>query len=178
MGVDARFLLSQAYSIPARRIVFDDNAPTDKYDFLAARANLDEETFSRMMQSAVPAALNLSVSERTKQEKVFVLKASPSSSKRLQPATPNEPPFITFKAGKLLIVNSSVDQIAAVLEGHLDVGVLNATGLTGRYDAEVEVPSDDAGSIASGISDAMGFDMVSDWAAVTTLRVSKISKDQ
>jgi uncharacterized protein (TIGR03435 family) len=178
MGVDARFLLSQAYSIPARRIVFDDNAPTDNYDFFAARANLDEETFSRMMQSAVPAALNLSVSERTKQEKVFVLRTSPSSSKRLQPATPNEPPYITFKGENLLIVNSSFDQIAAVLEGHLHIGVLNETGLKGRYDAEVEVPTDDPRNIASGISDAMGIDMVSDGAAVTTLRVSKISKDQ
>jgi uncharacterized protein (TIGR03435 family) len=178
MGVDAKFLLAQAYSIPARRIVFNDTAPTDVYDFWAAKASLDEETFSRMMQSAVPAALNLSVSEKTQEEKVFVLKASPSSSTRLQPATPNEAPYITFKEGKLLIVNSSFDQIAAVLEGHLNIGVLNMTGLKGRYDAEVKVLSGDARSIASGISDAMGIDMVSDSAPVRRLQVSKISKDQ
>jgi uncharacterized protein (TIGR03435 family) len=70
----------------------------------------------------------------------------------LQKADSTEASYITFKDGELLISNSSLKQIADVLEGHLKEVVIDKTGLDGRYDAELDLPSDDA----KGITTAFG----------------------
>jgi uncharacterized protein (TIGR03435 family) len=177
LGVDAKFLLAQAYSIPGRRIKFVDSESTDVYDFLAGKANLDDPTFSRMVQTAVPAALGLVVTEKTQTADVLVLRAS-SASKNLRAAAPSEASYITFKDGKLLVSNSSFDQIAKVLEGHLNIGVLDETGFHGKYDAEIDVSSDDARGLTAAFAAELGIDLVSETSDVETLQVSRRAKGQ
>jgi uncharacterized protein (TIGR03435 family) len=176
LGVGAKFLLSQAYSMPPRRIEFVDNEPTEVYDFFAGRADLDEETFSQMMQKAVPAALNLKVTEKSRTESLLILKAS-EHTRSLQTAVPSEASYITFKDGKLLISNSSFAQIAMVLEGHLNIAVLDETKLQGKYDAEISLPSDDERGIATAFVSAFGVDLAPETSEVKILQVERKIKD-
>jgi hypothetical protein len=114
-GVNAPFLLSQAYSIPSRRIRFVDGEPGELFDLFAGKANLDDSTFNSMMQAAIPAALRVTVTVTSRPELVLVLKPSPNP-KSLQAAAPLEASYIAFRERKLLIANSSFDQVAKVLE--------------------------------------------------------------
>jgi uncharacterized protein (TIGR03435 family) len=170
-GVDSRFLLSQAYSIPSDRINFEDREPDEKYDFSAGRGDLDPDTFSRIVQTALPPALGLRVTEETTSQKVLALTLRGDSANTLQKADSTEASYITFKDGKLLISNSSLKQVAEVLEGHLKAVVINKTGLDGRYDADLDIPSDDAKGIATAFSAAFGIELSPELANVETLKV-------
>jgi uncharacterized protein (TIGR03435 family) len=171
-GVNARFLLSQAYSIPGRRIRFAGSEPNDRFDFSADRANIDDVTFARMMQEAIPAALRLAVTKTEESGPVLVLRPS-ANTKDLQLATQSEASYITFKDGKLFIANSSFDQLAAVLEGHLKTTVLNKSGIKGKFDGELNPQSDDARGFSAALAEAFGLDLVSETAEVEMLEVGK-----
>jgi uncharacterized protein (TIGR03435 family) len=171
MGVDSMFLLSHAYSIPSDRIKFEDAPPGDRYDFLAGRGDLDPDAFSRIMQTVLPSALGLRVTEETMPQSVLVLKLTGDSPRTLQKADSAEASYITFKDGKLLISNSSFKQVADVLEGHLKEVVIDKTGLDGRYDAELDLPSDDARGITTAFGTTFGIGLSPELADVSVLKV-------
>jgi thiol-disulfide isomerase/thioredoxin len=81
IGVDSMFLLSHAYSIPSDRIKFEDGQPGDRYDFSADRGDLDPDAFSRIMQTVIPSALGLRVTEETIPQPVLVLHLTGDSLK-------------------------------------------------------------------------------------------------
>jgi uncharacterized protein (TIGR03435 family) len=171
MGVDSMFLLSHAYSIPSDRIEFEEGQPNDRYDFAADRGDLDPDAFYRMMQTALPSALGQRVTEERMTQTVLVLRLKGNSVKTLQEADSTEASYITFKDGKLLISNSSLKQIADVLEGHLKEVVIDKTGLDGRYDAELDLPSEDAKGITTAFGTAFDIGFSPELAEVSVLKV-------
>jgi uncharacterized protein (TIGR03435 family) len=159
-------LLAAAYNVSPRAISGGPSwVDADHYDILAktpgeARPNLNEQM--AMLRELLSERFHLSFHREQKDLQIFALTVAKSGSQLKDPAITSDMPPLLFVVMPQLIRlpgrNATMAELASVMQrAALDHPVLDRTGLTGRYDFDLEFTPDETvfgGTLGRGADDA------------------------
>lgn len=144
----------------ARMTVHGDNGA--KYSLHLGAPGGDFEQLAPALQMAIAAATGMKLSHVTAMEDVYILQATPKAASLLSPVTSEQGSmcFFNAKAGKLVMMQTSMDGLAKTLETTLMQPVVNETGLAGQFDANFDLPKGDADSVQAALEKNLGLTLI------------------
>jgi len=153
-GYTVRALVSAAYNLPPRAVSGGpDWIDLVRYDITAATPGETRPTPEQqmaMLRALLKERLSLAFHTEPKEFSVYVLTAARSGIKLKESATPDAQPALVssvYPGDHILLParNATMEQFAAILQrAILDRPVLDKTGLTGKYDFDLEWTYDDS----------------------------------
>jgi uncharacterized protein (TIGR03435 family) len=94
-------------------------------------------------------------------EDAYVLEATPKTASLLPPSTSEQSMcFYNSKAGKLVMMQSTLDSLVQTLETVLGKPVLNESGVAGKFDANFDLPTGDAEAARTALEKNLGLTLV------------------
>jgi len=169
-------LLMDAYSVRNTHMVFSEPMPVGKYDFIA---NLPQGS-AAALQKKIEEQFGVVAHKEVIETDVWVLKAGDPEKLSAFVSRKNSPhEELKYVDGKTIAVleDESVDRMADALEGWLlEAPVMNRTGLSGRYDLNLNWDRHDKPSSTAALVDQLhlaGFELVSSREKIEMLIVEK-----
>ena len=171
-GVRAKDALTLIFGYPPSRFDFIDPPPEGAFDVTVRVGTLEPKLREQLLRSAVAIGLHLQVDEEQHHDQVLVLHTAAAS--KLQPTASSESPSTCgIVDRRIVLINCPMEKVAHVLERILRTVVVNGTGLSGAYDAEIPLPLEvDLASISAPLLDS-GLRLNSEEATYSTFRVRK-----
>jgi len=165
-----------AYSVRNTHMVFSEPMPVGKYDFIA---NLPQGS-AAALQKKIEEQFGVVAHKEVIETDVWVLKAGDPEKLSAFVSRKNSPhEELKYVDGKTIAVleDESVDRMADALEGWLlEAPVMNRTGLSGRYDLNLNWDRHDKPSSTAALVDQLhlaGFELVSSREKIEMLIVEK-----
>jgi thiol-disulfide isomerase/thioredoxin len=174
-GYSVGELLSYINNTRTARLLPTSPLPEGLYTLRVAWAGRDDDSDEdSMVRAAVALGLNLRVQWKTLTRKVYVLKATETSKRMLEPTAMTIPSkWWGYMNGKIKLVNGSMDDLASGLEEGLDVPVVNETGIEGKFDAELEFPAKDVEAAKAALLKTLGLELIEAERPIQMLEVSQ-----
>lgn len=148
-----KFMVAAAYDLPPRTISGGPEwIDSERYDILAVtpgdvRPSLDQQML--MLRTLLAERFKLTIHREQKALSIYELTVAKNGSRlKESTASPEEPPVLINRVfpGRILLParNATMMQFASMLQRSvLDRSVLDKTGLSGKYDFDLEWTADD-----------------------------------
>lgn len=167
-------LIGDAYAYAGTRIVLPPNLPADRFDFLYTLRGRLEET----LQKELKQRFGLVAHKETREIEVLRLRVSnPNPPNLKRHAGGNQNSSWTGMTYQTTIKNQSLGGFVGSIESTMGKPVLNETGLSGRYDLDLQWqprPGESSrDAYRRALSEQLGLELVPDRAPVETLIVEK-----
>jgi uncharacterized protein (TIGR03435 family) len=155
-------LLPWAADIPASRLVINGGAEKARYNLHVSALDLDFKQLSPALTLAVTSAAGVKLTHQSNEEDVWLLKATSQAATLLSPTASKHESmcFRNPQNGKLVMVGTSLDDLAPRLEEALGAPVLNDTSLPGEFDASFPLPKDTVDNARAALETNMGLTLV------------------
>jgi thiol-disulfide isomerase/thioredoxin len=160
LNAPLQMLMENAGGVPGSRLVI--HGSTDaKYSLHVSAPSGDIEQLAPAIQLAIITATGMKLSHVTTEEDAWVLRRMHPNT-LLPPATSEQGSmcFYNPQAGKLVMMQTTLDSLAQTLEPILGSPVVNETGLQGKYDANFSLPKGDADAIKAALESNLGLTIV------------------
>ncbi len=168
-------LLQNAYQIREPRIVYSGKLPEGTYDYIVSLPDHQLEA----LQAAMKEKFGLVGRKEMRDTDVLILKAAKQNAPDLKPAPdPLSVNLNNTSAGRFEIRNEPISNLAFSLEQYLKTPVIDQTGLTGRYDADLTWDANDQDFNPNGLKqaavDQLGLELMPDHQTIEMLVVEKV----
>jgi uncharacterized protein (TIGR03435 family) len=128
-------LIDGAYSATAPRTVLPDDAPSNRYDFIADLPHGSREA----LQKEIARQMGLvGIRETRETDVLFLTLKNPGAYGLKHPASRLNGSNTMDGPGKISVVNRPLDRLAFELEGYLQIPVIDRTGIRGNFDITLE----------------------------------------
>jgi hypothetical protein len=161
LNTPLKTLMQVAGGIPGSRLVV--HGGTDaKYSLHVSAPGGDFDQLAPAIQLAIVTATGTKLSHVATMEDAYVLQTTPRAASLLPPASSEQGSmcFYNAKAGKLVMMQTSLDDLAQQLEEILGKPVVNETGLTGNFDANFDLPKSDMEAAKVALEKNLGLTLV------------------
>jgi uncharacterized protein (TIGR03435 family) len=167
-------LLQNAYQIREPRIVFPEKPPEDKYDYIVSLPDHQLQA----LQATIKKKFGLVGKKATRDVDVLLLRVANPNAPRFRPtSSSNQPNQNNAAAGRIRIVNEPLSNVTFSLELYLRKPVIDETGLTWRYDADLVWDANEQDFNPEGLKKAaleqLGLEFVPDHRPIEMLFVEK-----
>jgi uncharacterized protein (TIGR03435 family) len=154
-------MVEWARSVPDSRVVIH-GAAEARYTLRLTAPDLDTEPLAPALEIAIATATGMKVSHVSTEEDVWLLKATPQANALLSPTASKFESMCFYNPGdhKLMMVKTTLDELAPSLDDAVGVPVVNETGVTGEFDASFELPKGDVAAIGAALEKNMGLTLV------------------
>jgi len=165
-------LISYAYHAPQTRTVFPPDLPADHFDVLSTvRGGYDQP-----LKAELKKRFNIATRQETQERDVLVLKIADANPANLRP---NKGDTLggswTSTNRKITFQNQDVESFFGVIESEMNVPVIDETGLTGRYDVELNwqprAGEKNSDAFRRALREQLGLELVPDRRPIDTLVV-------
>jgi len=168
-------LLQNAYQIREPRIIYSGKLPTGTYDYIVS---LPDHQL-KALQAAITEKFGLVGRKEMRDADVLILKVAKQNALGLKPAAdPSSVNLNDTSAGRFEIRNEPVSNLAFSLEQYLKTPVIDQTGLTGRYDADLTWNASEQNYNSEGLKqaalDQLGLELIPDHQTIEMLVVEKV----
>jgi uncharacterized protein (TIGR03435 family) len=132
------------------------------YNLHVSSPDLDIKRLAPLLESAVASAAGVKLTRVTAEEDVYVLEATPQAKARLTPTVSNHGNMCYFdmRSGNLMMVKTSLDNLAPALEQALKFPVVNEAGIPGEFDASFALPKDSFDTAKAALESNLGLTLV------------------
>jgi len=153
-------LFQLAAGIQASRLVVHGGADA-KYSLHVSTPG-DLKQLSPALELAILTATGTRLTHVSAEEDAWVLQATPKAASLLSPAPSDEQSmcFYNPQAGKLVMMQATIDSLAQQLEITLGKPVVNESGLQGAYDANFGFPKGDVEAARTALEASLGLTLV------------------
>lgn len=168
-------LLADAYGISESRMVNPAALPKDKYDFIVSLP----EGQSEALQAEIKKKLGLVAKTETRETDVLLLKVATANAPGLAPgATGGGGGSMNSGAGKFTCNNGRISGLVNFLERRLKIPVIDQTGLTAKYDIDLEweepsYQNPNPEALKKAVLDTLGLELTPATESIEMLVVSK-----
>ncbi len=178
-NVDFAQLLTVAYHFQPSRMIPPPDVPTNHFDFLATLPNCPNEKF----QEAIKTNSGWTAHEEMLETSVLLLKVKTAGAPGLRPATPligrwpstNWNPPSKWGDGVYLSTNTAISDFRAFLEQDiLKQPVIDQTGLSNKYDIDIQWKPLDHESLRKVLLDQLGLELVPSRERIEMLVVEQV----
>jgi len=155
-------LIPWAADVPSSRVVLHGDIAKTRYNVHVSAPDLDTKQLVPALTLAVASAAGVKLSHVSKEEDVWLLQATPKAASLLSPTASKHESmcFVNPQSGKLMMVGTSLDDLAPSLEDALGAPVLNDTNLPGEFDASFALPKDSFETAKAALEANMGLTLV------------------
>ncbi len=145
------------------------------YDVSAHIPVADRDMLLKVVQDAIKRHFALRIETETRMQSVYLATASETPSSQLQPAREDEEDMSGAGQGSIIGKGQTMEYVAFAIECLLNVPVLDATGLKGKYNysASSKLPGADA---AFDIASQLGLKLTPADRPVELLIVQKVGE--
>ncbi|MBU6402344.1 MAG: TIGR03435 family protein [Verrucomicrobia bacterium] len=184
LGCELPSLLSACYEVSSVRIITNCALPETAFDVVVkfpkahegARTGADAGT--KWLRLVVETAFGLVGTRETKEQDVLLLAVAKSGAEHLRPTVSTGGSSCRSTAGVMEGINVPIGTLAGNLEGLLQKPVLDETGLTDRYDFELNCEVKDAShpnlvAVAQAVREQLGLELTAARRPVEVLVVDK-----
>ena len=155
-GFDLPQLLTEAYGTNAQQIEISSGIARQRFNFRVRTPKSSENMLKPLLRQAIKAAYGAEVRRVKKEKQVLVLtynEATPHGG--LSPSgTGSTAMKITDKY--IIGTNTGINDILKIFENLYDMPMVDETGLTGRYDIELDGALKDKDALNAAIKDQLG----------------------
>jgi len=130
-----------------------------KYSLHVAAPSGDIDQLAPAIQLALVTAAGMKLSHVSTLEDAWVLQATPQATSLLPPSTLKQS-MCFYKAGKLVMMQTSLNDLASQLEDLLGQPVVNETGISGNFDGNFDLPKNDPEGARLAIEKNLGLTLV------------------
>jgi uncharacterized protein (TIGR03435 family) len=164
---------------------------TDHFDITAkSDGPISEDEMKQMLQALLADRFRLAFHREQKEMKALVLTVASSGSKLKPTAEPDAKPFRQNSANGTIAKSMPIGEFADFLAGPLQMPVVDHTGLTGKYDFDLDftpyLPEpgksrdgtrpDTTGILKAALQDELGLKMEAAKTQVEVLVVDRVEK--
>ncbi len=169
-GLDLGRLIAQAYDTSAIRVEVSSALPMQRFNFSVRVPRAAENMIQPLLQQAIKAAYGAEVRGKNKEKQVLVLVYDKQPDHEgLAPA--NGGFSSRTGQGSARLSGAKMFNLTELLENLLDMPVLDETGLTGRYDIDLEWKEGNNDALKTALKDKLGMALVSASREVEILEV-------
>jgi uncharacterized protein (TIGR03435 family) len=141
-GVSLRFCIEWAYSVPPFQVDAPAWLSDDGFDIVAkASAPVDDVQLRLMLRTLLTERFGLKVHTTRKELPVYALTLAPGGPKFKTSTTEGSPSFGNDGRANMTAKRVSMSEFASKISEPLGRPVVDATGLKGRYDIQINVTS-------------------------------------
>jgi thiol-disulfide isomerase/thioredoxin len=158
LNATVKTLMQYAGGVAGGRLVIHGGADT-KYSLHVGAPGGDFDQLAPAIQLAIVTATGMKMSHVSSMEDVYVLQATPQAAGLLPPSTLKQS-MCFYNAGKLIMMQASLDDLAGQLEEILDRPVVNESGLNGKFDANFDLPKGDVEVVKATLEKNLGLTLV------------------
>jgi uncharacterized protein (TIGR03435 family) len=168
-------LVDDAYSSTAARTVLPDDAPQDRYDFIADLQHGAKES----LQKEIEKQLGLVARHEMRETDVLLLTVkNPHAPGLKRAASARDSTTLVDHPGKLTCVNQRMSGLAYLLEYYFRIPVIDRTGIKGRFDMtlqwhEPDPMHHDPEAVKQTLLDQLGLELVPSRESINMLVVEK-----
>ena len=161
MNASLEVLMQYAGGVPGGRLVVHGDTSA-KYSLHVAAPGGDFDQLAPAIQLAIVTATGTKLSHVVTMEDAYVLQTTPRTASLLPPATSERGSmcFYNAQAGKLVMMEATLDSLAQTLETTLGQPVVNETGLRGDFDANFDLPKSDMEAAKAALDKSLGLTLV------------------
>ena len=154
-------LMQMAGGVSGTRLVIHGDS-TAKYTLHVSAPGGDFDQLAPAVQLAVVTAAGLKLSHSTSVQDAYVLQATHRAAALLPPATSEQGSmcFYNPQAGKLVMMQSTLDSLAQQLETILGAPVVNEAGLPGKFDANFDLTTGDVEATRTALEKNLGLTLI------------------
>jgi uncharacterized protein (TIGR03435 family) len=128
-----------AYGVQDRQISGPDWIGSERYDIMAkADGPADEPQMKLMLRALLADRFHLSFHREQREMKALVLTVASGGAKMSKAKAPDAQPFHENSANGTVAKSMPIQEFADFIAGPLQMPVVNATGLTGKYDFVID----------------------------------------
>jgi uncharacterized protein (TIGR03435 family) len=133
-----------------------------RYNLHVSAPDLNIKQLAPALVLAVASAAGVKITHLSKEEDVWLLQATPKATTLLIPTASKHGSmcFVNPSSGKLMMVGTSLDDLAPHLEEALDAPVLNDSNLPGEFDASFPLPKDTIDNARGALEANLGLTLV------------------
>ena len=180
-----------AYGVQDRQISGPDWIGADHFDIIAkSDGPADEMQMKLMLRALLAERFHLSFHREEKEMKALVLTVAAGGRKLSRAKTPDAPPFRENSANGTVAKSMPIQEFADFIAGPLQMPVVDATGLTGKYDFALDFTSylpeagknmdgtrpDTTAILKAALHDELGLNMEARKAQVEVIVVDHVEK--
>jgi len=161
LNAPLQMLMQDAGGVAGSRLTIH-GANDAKYSLHVSAPGGDIADLAVAIQQVIVTATGMKLTHVTTEEDAWVLQATPKAASLLPPATSDQGSMCFFnpEADKLVMMQSSIDDLAKTLEPILKSPVVNETGLQGNFDANFSLPKGDVDADRAALESNLGLTLV------------------
>ena len=168
-------LLQNAYRVRESRIVYPGKLPEGTYDYIVSVPDHQVEA----LQAAIKQKFGLVAKKEIREVDVLLLRVARTDPPGFRPTKWAQLANLNnTEPGKFEIRNETFDNVTFSMEAFLRMPLINETGMSGRFDAELtwDASGEDGNpeGLKQAIRDQLGFDLVPDRRTIEVLTVKKV----
>ena len=170
-------LIPWAAGVPGDRVTVHGDAAKGHYNLHVSSPDLDIKQLAPLLESAVASAAAVKLTRVTAEENVYVIEATPQARAKLTLTVSNHGNMCYFdmRSGNLMMVKTSLDNLAPALEQALKVPVVNEAGIAGEFDASFALPKDSFDTAKAALESNLGLTLVKARRTVDRIVVDPIA---
>lgn len=165
--------LSFAHGLSPARITGPDSLLNRQLDLVVRLPEEQAEEFKSVFQKSLETALGFSTSRETIEADVSVLTAPNGVTAGLHPAM-TESFHLSTAPGIMAATYNEIESLRRNLEDVLERPVFDETGLTGRYDWDLEYDAEQPESVIDAVREQLGLEMKAEQREVDFLVIEKV----
>jgi thiol-disulfide isomerase/thioredoxin len=144
--------------VPEKRLVIHGPVPITRYTMRISLPGTSLTDIAPATQLALAAAAGMKLSHITSEEDAWVLTATTKAATLLSPTASQHGSMCFYNpmTAKLTMVKTSLDGLAPSLENALGLPVVNETGISGEFDANLDLPKGDSNAIKAALETNLG----------------------
>jgi uncharacterized protein (TIGR03435 family) len=176
-GWSAETLISMAYDgIPRDRLILLSPLPDGIFDLHAVWASGEDNAplIAPFLQGAISFGMNLQVQRKTVTKRAYVIKTGQAGDKLLTPtAMTNKSYMRGYSNGKVRMINGSMNDLALAIEQGLETPVVNETGVSGKFDVELQFSAKDVEAARTVLLKTLGLELYHEDRPISVLEIQK-----
>lgn len=168
-----KVIISDLWNTRMSRIAFPEKLDEGSYDVTAHIAVADRERLLQIVREAVERRFGFHVAREERTQRIYVLRAARNPSPQLQPATDSEEWTCGNSQGSIIGTAQTMQEIAGAFEGLLEVPVIDATGLKGKYNYSASSKLSESAAVFD-LAHQLGLELQQAERPIETLVVQKV----
>lgn len=171
VGMTLRALLTQAYDMPASRLVIAPGLPEGPFDVGVVTPG-GAEVRGALLRQAIEQAFDLRTRHEAREVDVYILTGTPGPAGELRPSALDGMGFQSGN-GSLSGVGLTMDDLARALERAMSRPVVNETDVPGRFDLTLRWDPPQQEAIPAALQEQTGLELRPGRRAVDVLIVER-----
>jgi hypothetical protein len=155
-------LFQMIAGVPESRLILHGAVPTAKYSLRISLPGTSLADIAPATELALASAGNMKLSHAVTEEEAWVLQSTPKAAGLLSPSASQHGSICFYNAmnGKLTMVKTSLDGLAPRLEEALGGPLVNETGISGEFDATLDLPKGNSDAIKAALEANLGLTLL------------------